>query len=84
MGSINAPFGKVTFIQIVGVCLEELQASQQWNGLGVLDLMRETPSAGGPWLLTDMRRGETIFEVNPGLRDKVGYRYLIHLRQSIE
>lgn len=71
LGSINAPFGKVTFIQIVGVCLEELQASQQWNGLGVLDLMRETPSAGGPWLLTDMRRGETIFEVNPGLRDKV-------------
>ena len=25
LGSINAPFGKVTFIQIVGVCLEELQ-----------------------------------------------------------
>lgn len=71
LGSINAPFGKVTFIQIVGVCLEELQASQQWNGLGVLDLMRETPSAGGPWLLTEMTRGETIFQVNPGLRDKV-------------
>ena len=51
--------------------LSTSQASQQWNGLGVLDLMRETPSAGGPWLMTDMRRGETIFEVNPGLRDKV-------------
>lgn len=71
LAAINSPFGKVTFIQIVGVCLEELQASQQWNGLGVLELMRETASAGGLWLLTDMQRARTIFEINPRLTDKV-------------
>lgn len=26
--------------QIVGVCTEELQAAQQWNGQGILDLLR--------------------------------------------
>ena len=28
-------------------------------------------SAGGPWLITDMRRGETIFEIDPHLQDRV-------------
>ena len=27
-------------VQIVGVCTEELQAAQQWNGQGILELMR--------------------------------------------
>lgn len=26
--------------KIVGVCTEELQAAQQWNGQGILDLLR--------------------------------------------
>ena len=25
-------------------------------------------SAGGPWLITDMRRGETIFDIDPQLQ----------------
>jgi suppressor of fused-like protein len=37
--SINTPFGTVTFVQIVGVCEEELKAAQQWNGAGVSQLM---------------------------------------------
>ncbi|CAG2160262.1 unnamed protein product [Oppiella nova] len=65
------PFGSVTFIQIVGVCLEELQAAQQWNGPGVIDLMRSVAGAGGQWLVTDMRRGETIFELEPELQEAV-------------
>lgn len=28
-------------------------------------------SAGGPWLITDMRRGETIFEISPQFQDHV-------------
>ena len=28
-------------------------------------------SAGGPWLITDMRRGETIFELDPGFQEKL-------------
>jgi suppressor of fused-like protein len=65
------PFGSVTFIQIVGVCLEELQAAQQWNGPGIIELMKTVSGAGGEWLVTDMRRGETIFELDPELQEAV-------------
>ena len=71
LGQTMTPFGSVTFIQIVGVCLEELSAAQQWNGLGVIDLMKSVVGAGGQWLVTDMRRGETIFDLEPELREAV-------------
>lgn len=71
LGTTMTPFGSVTFIQIVGVCLEELQAAQQWNGLGIIDLMKSVPGAGGGWLVTDMRRGESIFEIDPELQEAV-------------
>ena len=29
--------------QIVGVCTEELHAAQQWNGQGILELLRTVP-----------------------------------------
>lgn len=69
LGSTNTAFGVVTFVQIVGVCLEELHAAQQWNGLGIIDLMKSVPVSGGTWLVTDMRRGETIFEIDPELKE---------------
>lgn len=34
------PYGSVRFIQIVGICPEELQAVQRWNGPGVLQIMK--------------------------------------------
>ncbi|KAK3611658.1 hypothetical protein CHS0354_012028 [Potamilus streckersoni] len=68
---ITTPFGFVNFVQIVGVCAEELNAAQHWNGPGVIELIRTIPSAGGPWLISDMRRGETIFEIDPSLQEKV-------------
>ncbi|KAI2797402.1 hypothetical protein BLOT_015496 [Blomia tropicalis] len=71
LGTALTPFGSVTFVQIVGVCLEELQAAQQWNGTGVIDLLKTVSAAGGKWLLTDMRRGETIFEIDPNLKESV-------------
>ncbi|ETE73185.1 Suppressor of fused-like protein, partial [Ophiophagus hannah] len=71
MQPVQTPFGIVTFLQIVGVCTEELHAAQQWNGQGILELLRTVPVAGGPWLITDMRRGETIFEIDPHLQDRV-------------
>ena len=71
LGTVMTPFGSVTFVQIVGVCLEELQAAQEWNGSGLIDLMKNVDGAGGPWLVTDMRRGETIFELNDSLRESV-------------
>ncbi|XP_010624811.1 suppressor of fused homolog [Fukomys damarensis] len=68
---VQTPFGVVTFLQIVGVCTEELHSAQQWNGQGILELLRTVPVAGGPWLITDMRRGETIFEIDPHLQERV-------------
>ncbi|PIK55464.1 suppressor of fused-like protein [Apostichopus japonicus] len=69
--TIQTPHGFVNFMQIVGVCSEELQAAQRWNGPGVLELLRSIPVAGGSWLITDMRRGESIFDINPQLQDEV-------------
>ncbi|XP_078499782.1 suppressor of fused homolog isoform X2 [Lissotriton helveticus] len=71
MQPVRTPFGMVSFLQIVGVCTEELHAAQQWNGQGILELLRTVPVAGGPWLITDMRRGETIFEIDPHLQERV-------------
>ncbi|XP_050397682.1 suppressor of fused homolog [Patella vulgata] len=68
---ITTPFGSVNFVQIVGVCSEELRASQHWNGPGVIELLRSKSVAGGAWLITDMRRGETIFEIDPQLQERV-------------
>ncbi|KAK3094562.1 hypothetical protein FSP39_003435 [Pinctada imbricata] len=68
---ITTPFGIVNFVQIIGVCEEELKAAQHWNGPGVIELIRVLQCAGGPWLITDMRRGETIFEIEPHLQDQV-------------
>lgn len=39
LGTVHGPFGQVTFIQIVGVTVEELDAAQQWNGLGMFILI---------------------------------------------
>lgn len=71
LGNIGTPLGSVSFVQIIGVCSEELRAAQQWNGPGVIDLMKAVPAAGGQWLVTDMRRGESIFDLDPELKEAV-------------
>lgn len=40
----HTPFGTVDFVQIVGICAEELRAAQQWNGAGILDMIKRIPS----------------------------------------
>ncbi|KAK2148100.1 hypothetical protein LSH36_516g01015 [Paralvinella palmiformis] len=71
LNPLNTQFGSLIFVQVVGVCAEELRAAQHWNGIGVLDLMKTINVAGDSWLITDMRRGETIFEIDPHLQDQV-------------
>lgn len=34
----------VSVLQIVGVCAEELKAAQHWNGPGVIDLLKKSPT----------------------------------------
>ncbi|XP_018332053.1 suppressor of fused homolog [Agrilus planipennis] len=69
--STQTPFGSVDFVQIVGVCAEELRAAQQWTGTGVLEMLSRFSQTGGPWLITDMRRGECIFDVDPAAHEKI-------------
>lgn len=71
LSTTRTPFGIVEFVEIVGVCADELQASQQWNGVGVLDMISRFDVAGGKWLITDMRRGESIFELDPNAHEEV-------------
>eukprot|EP00794_Sanderia_malayensis_P005373 gene5373-6045_t len=68
---INTPFGFVNFVQIVGVCTQELQAAQHWNGPAILDLMKTLPETGSQWLITDMERTRSIFDLKSNLQQTV-------------
>lgn len=61
----RSPFGMVDFCQIVGVTEEELNQATWWKGTGVLNLLRKDPQTGGEWLLTDMDRSQSVFELFP-------------------
>ncbi|XP_037039200.1 suppressor of fused homolog [Bradysia coprophila] len=61
----NTPFGWVDFCQIVGVTEEELDQASRWNGKGVTNLLRRDPSTGGEWLITNMNRASSVFELFP-------------------
>uniref|UniRef100_A0AAR5PYW5 Suppressor of fused homolog n=1 Tax=Dendroctonus ponderosae TaxID=77166 RepID=A0AAR5PYW5_DENPD len=71
LNTTETPFGTVNFVQIVGICTDELKATQQWNGSGILDILRRSPAAGGPWLITDMTRSDSIFELDPCTHEEV-------------
>lgn len=72
----RSPFGMVDFCQIVGVNDEELNQATWWKGTGVLNLLRKDPQTGGEWLLTDMDRSQSVFELFP--------KTLMELKQNLE
>lgn len=43
LASVENVSGIVDFVQIVGVFLEELEAAQRWNGMGVLNILKTLP-----------------------------------------
>ncbi|XP_050082275.1 suppressor of fused homolog [Anopheles aquasalis] len=61
----ETPFGWVDFLQIVGVTAEELEQASRWNGKGVLNMLAKDPTTGGPWLITQMDRSRSVFELFP-------------------
>lgn len=65
MPRTETPYGWVDFCQIVGVTEEELEQASRWNGNGVLNLLRKDQMTGGEWLITDMLRGQSVFEMFP-------------------
>ncbi|XP_043270611.1 suppressor of fused homolog isoform X2 [Venturia canescens] len=68
--SASTPNGEVTFVQIVGVTSEELQAAQHWNGLGVVNLLKTTRGCGA-WLVTDTNRQHSAMEEDPSVAEKI-------------
>lgn len=60
-----SPYGWVDFCQIVGVTEEELIQATWWKGNGVLKLLQKDPITGGEWLITDMQRSQSVFELFP-------------------
>lgn len=61
----QTPFGCVDFCQIVGVTGAELEQASRWNGNGVCQLLRKAAGTGGDWLITDMQRSHSVFELFP-------------------
>ncbi|KAF7256238.1 hypothetical protein EG68_06989 [Paragonimus skrjabini miyazakii] len=64
---ISTPYGYVQFLQLVGLCNEELRLVQRWTGTRVMELMCRLPETGGELLVTDMRRKQSLFELEPNL-----------------
>lgn len=62
---IKTPFGWIDFCQVVGVTEKELDQATWWNGNGVLNLLRKDVETGGAWLITDMTREKSVFELFP-------------------
>jgi hypothetical protein len=67
---LSTPNGRVNFVQCVGLTLDELEAIQDWNARGVLDLL----ARDNPLLVTDLKRKSVL--TNPDIADAV--------RQGIE
>lgn len=80
LAATGTPHGEVNFVQIVGVCAEEVKAAQQWSVPGVLNILKTLRGVGGDWLVTDMRRNKTMQELDPLCQSEIDRG--IHLEGS--
>lgn len=62
---IRTPLGSVLFCQIVGVTAEEVEQASRYNGNAVMNLLKKDPRIGGPWLVTDLSRCHSVFDLFP-------------------
>ncbi|XP_036342403.1 suppressor of fused homolog [Rhagoletis pomonella] len=76
LSSIETLFGTVDFCQIVGVTDEEFDQASRWNGRGVLHYLQQDVHTGGKWLVTDMSRSVSVFQLCPEL--------LLNLQDDLE
>lgn len=65
LGPLESPFGTVEFCQVVGVTEEEIEQASRWNGKGVLNFLMQDTKTGGNYLITDMGRSQSVFELFP-------------------
>jgi hypothetical protein len=52
LGEIDTPHGRLTFLQVVGVTRDELNAAREWNSQGFLEILSQKV----PLLVTDLSR----------------------------
>lgn len=62
---IKTALGHISFCQVVGVIDDELNAIQRWDCKKMLDLLQKDPKTGGQFLITDMDRKLSIFDLIP-------------------
>merc|ERR1712224_898736 len=68
MPAIRTDAGEVTFVQVLLVRQDEVQAASSWRASSVMEMLRAWPaSEGGPGLLcvSDSTRTQSIFDVRP-------------------
>jgi hypothetical protein len=68
---LETPTGCVTFHQIVGVTLPEVELAQRWNASALLQLFREQEDLGGSYFVTDIQRKESILHLHPHLEGEI-------------
>ena len=68
LGTIDTPNGRVEFLQVVGLALDEHEACGDWRTASVLDLLRETD----PLLVTDLSRASLLSNPSAAKRIQEG------------
>ena len=56
LGEIASPFGKATFLQVVGITDDEYRLIQEWSTTGLVEILRRKL----PHLVTDLARGSVL------------------------
>lgn len=65
LGKLDTPLGSVEYCQIVGVTQEEIDHAARWNGKNILNFLKKDFKTGGPFLVTDMDRIDSVFKLFP-------------------
>jgi suppressor of fused len=65
---LDGPFGRVEFLQLVGLTADELEACRAWSTDGVIDLL----AAHDPWLVTRIDRASLLDD--PARRAELEHR----------
>ncbi len=56
LGTIETPHGSLTFVQIVGLTMDEYEAAQAWDTSALLEVLRSS----APLLVTDLSRASIL------------------------
>lgn len=67
--------GKVQFMQLVGVTQDELDAARKGSSKGIMNIMKERIETGHRWLVTDMQRSKSIFDLDEEIVDRVSSQF---------